>query len=137
MAKTTTKKAKKAEPVTEAITAPVADKEQPKRVYGLFDLRSTVVTKYTDLLAKTQKSAPTSIPALVGWIACKNMDFLWWIKTDIQEVINLLKGISDHLGIVLTVDGKAPASDDGLPDFTLGNGMKVIAPGTQAEKDAA
>lgn len=118
---------------TEAVPA-TQPGNMPKQTYGLFDIRSRVVQSYTHLIGKTQVK---NVPTLVAWLACKNMEFLWWLKTDVQKCIHLLEMIAVKHGIEVDADtSNAPQGPASLPDF-LGNGMKVTGKGTQAQRKAS
>ncbi len=114
-----------AQPTTEP------DKNQNKTEYGLFDIRSRVVQQYTHQIGKTKIE---NVPTLVAWLACKNMEFLWWIKTDLAKCVALLEMIAEKHGISVNANGQTASGPAALPDFMLANGIAVTEAGTQNEK---
>jgi len=107
------------------------NKTENKTDYGLFDIRSRVVQQYTHQIGKTTIE---NVPTLVAWLACKNMEFLWWIKTDLGKCLALLEMIAEKNGIEVNANGQTASGPAALPDFMLSNGMKVTEAGTQSEK---
>ena len=95
----------------------------PSKQYGQFEIRSRVVQQYTHLVNQT---AVKNMPTLVAWLVCKNMEFLWWLKTDVQK-----NGIEVNEG-----SGTQAAGTAELPEF-LSNGMKVTGSGSQSQRKAS
>ena len=102
-----------------------------KNSYGPFDIRSRVVAQYTHLISKTQ---PEHLPTLACWLVAKNMEFLWWIKTDLAKCLHLLEMIAEKNGIAVAEQSATASGPATVPDFLLSNGAKVTGPGTQASK---